>query len=754
MPAMKRQLTQCLQQFIDEGNEATDEEHAISWLRARFSEYARLPMATLRKSVRSVMPSVSAATEPHAESQATAVKEAGTHTKVHSYSDDHTAEPRRKRKRSAASSPSQQVPASEQQLASSASVPQGPGLSSLGGINEQAHVLTEAVLRPLMHPEVYAFVGVNPPRGVLLHGPAGTGKTRLAHAVAYDGWQHANASFFCVSAPELVAGVAGESEQRLRSLFQRASAHAPAIVFIDEIDALAPKRESAQREMERRVVAQLLTSMDSAQPQQQQPDEQTQNSEAGGPDIMTPAKDQHLQSSMPHVSVIAATNRPDGLDPALRRAGRFDREVLVGVPSVQCRVDMLSKCLDDVRLAYSPDIKALARRTPGYVAADLSALVQEAASSAVARAFAELGIDPSNWLHSTASQAREEVGGTDVLHEPQSIDYDHASTGGSTYLSEEALLAAGACVLEEDLEKALASVQPSATREGFATVPDVEWSHVGALEGVREELQRAIAGPINEPERYSRLGLLTACGVLLHGPPGCGKTLVAKAAANEALANFISVRGPEMLNKYVGESEKAVREMFARARAASPAILFFDELDALAPRRGTDSSGAAERVVNQLLTELDGLESRRQVFVIAATNRPDMVDAAMLRPGRLDKLLYIGLPDANARLSILHTMCSNLPLQDDVDLTAVANDTRADGVSGADLSSLIRDAGVSALKAGRDNISQSDVETALETIVPSVSRSASARYERLKSSLRSARSHRPEHVDPDADAAE
>lgn len=298
----------------------------------------------------------------------------------------------------------------------------------------------------------------------------------------------------------------------------------------------------------------------------------------------------------------------------------------------------------------------------------------------------------------------------------------------------------------EDVEGALRSVQPSATREGFATVPEVGWHELGAMDGVREELEAAVSGPINDPAKYERMGLLRACGVLLHGPPGCGKTLVAKATAAGARANFISVKGPEMLNKYVGESERAVRAMFARARAASPCVLFFDELDALAPRRGGSSeAGPAERVVNQLLTELDGLEPRQRVFLLAATNRPDVVDPAILRPGRLDKLVYIGLPGQDSRLSILNALSQRLPLATDVDLKAIAADKRAEGLSGADLGSLLREAGVRAMASNSDVIAMRHLLDALDTCQPSVDAQSAEEYERLRWSIRTARSALPQN---------
>jgi ribosome biogenesis ATPase len=525
-------------------------------------------------------------------------------------------------------------------------------LSDLGGIDASLGAIRENILCPLAHPELYSWLGVEAPRGVLLSGPPGCGKTSLAHAIATE----AGVPFFAIAAPEIVSGMSGESEAKLRSLFASAAAAAPSVIFIDEIDAIAPKRESAQREMERRIVAQLLVCLDDLS-----------SSHAG------------------HVAVLGATNRVDALDSALRRAGRFDREITLGVPDEAARARILEVQARKVRLEGAFDFKRIARLTPGYVGADLAALTKEAAALAVARIFSVLA----------APAGAPPV--ADAVLDPAALASSRDALFERGALSAEEM--SGLAITMSDYEEALPRVQPSAQREGFATVPDVTWDDVGSLADVREELAFAITLPIAHPTRFAALGLGGGMGVLLYGPPGCGKTLLAKATANDARANFISIKGPELLNKYVGESERAVRTVFARARAASPCVLFFDELDSLAPRRGAagDGSAAAERVVNQLLTEMDGLDPRKGVYVVAATNRPDMIDPAMLRPGRLDKLLFVPLPPADGRASILRALTRKTPLAPGVDLAAVAQ--RCDGFSGADLSSLVREASWAALRA-------------------------------------------------------
>ncbi|RAW33743.1 Nuclear valosin-containing protein-like [Phytophthora cactorum] len=614
--------------------------------------------------------------------------------------------------------------------------------SDVGGIQSILQEVRELIEYPLTHPEVYAHLGVEPPRGVLLHGPPGTGKSMLAHAIAGE----CGATFLKISAPEVVSGMSGESEQKLRELFDEAISRAPSIIFIDEIDAITPKRETSARGMEKRIVAQLLTSTDSL----------SLENTGGKPVIL-----------------IGATNRPDALDSALRRAGRFDREICLGIPDEEAREKILRVLARKMTLEGDFDFAALARRTPGYVGADLVSLTKEAAVGAVNRIFTKI---------SAVKQLTAEVDATSVSAETETSDAsDDAMEGGTTQEkaeekttdeTEEAPSAADdlraqvkpfteaqlapLSITMADFEAAIPKVQPSSKREGFATIPDVTWDDIGALNEVRDELSLAVLQPIAHPERFAALGLSMPAGVLLYGPPGCGKTLLAKAIAHESGANFISIKGPELLDKYVGESERSVRQVFQRARASSPCVVFFDELDALAPRRsggaGGDAggNGVSERVVNQLLTEMDGLDGRRNVFVIAATNRPDIIDPAMLRPGRLDKLLYVPLPQASERHQILKTISAKCAMASSVQLEAIAADPRCEGFSGADLSALVREAGITALRetdfskfdAGvtRLGIEHHHFISAFDRVFPSVSRADQRMFDRMKKNLRKSRS--------------
>jgi ribosome biogenesis ATPase len=596
--------------------------------------------------------------------------------------------------------------------------------SDFGGIHAILKEVKELIEYPLTHPEVYAHLGVEPPRGILLHGPPGTGKSMLANAIAGE----SGACFLRVSAPEIVSGMSGESEQKLRELFDEAIANAPSIIFIDEIDAITPKRETSQRGMEKRIVAQLLTSTDSLNLEN-----------TGGKPVL----------------IIGATNRPDALDSALRRAGRFDREICVGIPDQQAREHILQVLSKKMKLSGDFNFKAIARKTPGFVGADLVSLTKEAAVIAVNRIFSSiLEASDTNGTIQKQETIKEEL--EDVTMKMKIDD-----TSDKKQVADEIRSVATfspqqlepLSIRMEDFLAAIPKVQPSSKREGFATIPDVTWADIGALVAVREELVLSILHPIQFPERFEALGLKMPAGVLLYGPPGCGKTLLAKAIANESGANFISIKGPELLDKYVGESERAVRQVFQRARASSPCVVFFDELDALCPRRsgggGSESgNGVSERVVNQLLTEMDGLDARRNVFVIAATNRPDIIDPAMLRPGRLDKLLYVPLPVASDRAQILQTITKNCRLDENVDVVAIANDPRCEGFSGADLSALVREAGVSALREADLSkqtsnftlkIQSSHFDKAFGTVFPSVSRSDQRIFEKMKKNLRKSR---------------
>ncbi|KAF8512477.1 P-loop containing nucleoside triphosphate hydrolase protein [Gautieria morchelliformis] len=615
-------------------------------------------------------------------------------------------------------------------------------LSDLGGVQPCVEKMLELVAMPLSHPEVYLHTGIQPPRGVLLHGPPGCGKTLLANAIAGE----LGFPFISVSAPSIVSGMSGESEKTLRDTFDEAKRAAPCLLFIDEIDAITPKRESAQREMERRIVAQFLTCMDDLSW------EKTDNKP---------------------VIVIGATNRPDSLDAALRRAGRFDHEISMGVPDDAARAQILRVLCAKLRLSGDFDFKAMAKATPGYVGADLAALTGAAGVIAVKRIFQQLSdgtlILPDDPFPAMVSEGdttmevdnlapqnpSDDISVTPTKHVPFASIPDpsiasflraHPTPLTPTQLSP-------LNIIPSDFAAALGQVQPSSTREGFATVPNVTWADIGALHATRMELHMAIVQPIRRPELFQKLGVEAPCGVLLWGPPGCGKTLLAKAVANESRANFISVKGPELLNKYVGESERAVRQVFARARASSPCVIFFDELDALVPRRDDSLSESSARVVNTLLTELDGLDARKAVYVIAATNRPDMIDPAMCRPGRLDKLLYVDLPSAEERAEIVRTLihARSVPLDDDA-LPAVEAivRSRCEGYSGADLAALVREAAVGALRqrigdldAGRElstaqeegtdvRVGVREFELALDNLGPSVSVSQRRRYESLR----------------------
>lgn len=576
----------------------------------------------------------------------------------------------------------------------------------------------------MRHPEVYRHLGVIPPRGVLLHGPPGCGKTLLAHAIAGE----LDLPILKVAATEVVSGVSGESEQKLRELFEQAVSSAPCILFIDEIDAITPKREIASKDMERRIVAQLLTCMD----------------------------DLNNVAATARVLVIGATNRPDSLDPALRRAGRFDREICLGIPDEASRERILQTLCRKLRLPETFHFRHLAHLTPGFVGADLMALCREAAMCAVNRVLMELqGQHKKNpeieALPSEGDQEKrtgaEPTSKTQVLSIQEELQRLLGLLRNQGPLSEEQLK--GLCIELNDFLVALSSVQPSAKREGFATVPNVTWADIGALEDIREELTMAILAPVRNPDQFKALGLVTPAGVLLAGPPGCGKTLLAKAVANESGLNFISVKGPELLNMYVGESERAVRQVFQRAKNSAPCVIFFDEVDALCPRRSARETGASVRVVNQLLTEMDGLETRQQVFIMAATNRPDIIDPAILRPGRLDKTLFVGLPPPADRLAILKTITKNgtkPPLDADVNLEAIAGDLRCDCYTGADLSALVREASICALKQemarqksgsekGELKISQKHFEEAFKKVKSSISKEDRAMYEALQWSL-------------------
>jgi transitional endoplasmic reticulum ATPase len=483
----------------------------------------------------------------------------------------------------------------------------------IGGLKEEIQKVREMIELPLRHPEIFEKLGIEAPKGILLHGPPGTGKTLLAKAVANE----SNAHFISISGPEIMSKFYGESEARLRELFKEAKEKAPSIIFIDEIDSIAPKREEVTGEVERRVVSQLLSLMDGL--------------EARG-----------------KVIVIAATNRPNALDPALRRPGRFDREIEIKVPDKRGRLEILQIHTRNMPLDTNVDQDRVAAVTHGFVGADLEYLCKEAAMKCLRRLLPELNLE-------------EEKLAPEVLNK--------------------------LIVMMSDFENAVKEVMPSAMREVYLESPDIPWTAIGGLEEVKRELQEAVEWPLRYPDLYTKLGHSMPKGLLMHGPSGTGKTLLAKAVATESEANFISVRGPELLSKWVGESERGIREIFRRARQAAPCVVFFDEIDSIAPTRGMGGdSMVTERVVSQLLTELDGIQALSGVVVLAATNRADMIDPALVRPGRFDKIVFVPMPDKAARLKILEIHSKDKPIGPDVELSRVAELT--EGFSGADTSSV------------------------------------------------------------------
>lgn len=512
------------------------------------------------------------------------------------------------------------------------------GYDDIGGCRKQLAQIKEMVELPLRHPQLFKAIGVKPPRGILLYGPPGTGKTLIARAVANE----TGAFFFLINGPEIMSKLAGESESNLRKAFEEAEKNAPAIIFIDELDAIAPKREKTHGEVERRIVSQLLTLMDGLK-------------------------------QRAHVIVMAATNRPNSIDAALRRFGRFDREVDIGIPDTTGRLEILRIHTKNMKLAKDVDLERVAAETHGHVGSDLAALCSEAA----------------------LQQIREKMDLIDL--EDEAIDAEVLNA---------------LAVSQEDFRWALSKSNPSALRETAVEVPNVSWDDVGGLENVKRELQELVQYPVEHPDKFLKFGMTPSKGVLFYGPPGCGKTLLAKAIANECQANFISIKGPELLTMWFGESEANVRDIFDKARAAAPCVLFFDELDSIAKARGGsvgDAGGAADRVINQLLTEMDGMSSKKNVFIIGATNRPDIIDSAILRPGRLDQLIYIPLPDDKSRVAILKANLRKSPVAKDVDVDYLAKVTH--GFSGADLTEIcqracklaIREAIESDIRREREN---------------------------------------------------
>jgi transitional endoplasmic reticulum ATPase len=519
----------------------------------------------------------------------------------------------------------------------------------IGGLKNEVQKVREMIELPLRHPEIFDRIGIEAPKGVLLHGPPGTGKTLLAKAVASE----TNANFYSISGPEIMSKFYGESEERLREIFKEAEENAPSIIFIDEIDSIAPKREEVSGDVEKRVVSQLLTLMDGIQ-------------------------------SRGKLVVIGATNRPNAIDPALRRPGRFDREIDIGIPDEQGRLDILLIHSRGMPLTEDVNLESIAKVTHGFVGADLEALSKEAAMRSLRRILPEINLEQPKIP-------------AEILNKIK--------------------------ITKQDFDEALRDVQPSAMREVLVQRPNVEWEDIGGLQQVKEELAEAIEWPLKHADLFTEANVQPPKGILLYGPPGTGKTMIAKAVAATSEANFISIKGPELISKWVGESEKGVREVFRKARQAAPCVVFFDEIDAIAPRRGgSEGDGhATERVISQMLTELDGLEDLKGVVVIGATNRPDIIDEALLRPGRFDRILEVPAPDKGARKQIFHIHTKKKPLESDVNLDKLVEMT--EGMTGADVAALVNAAAMTAIKehvrqksGSKLRISMKHFETALNKI--------------------------------------
>lgn len=542
----------------------------------------------------------------------------------------------------------------------------------LGGLHNEIQLVREMIELPLKHPELFEKLGIDPPKGILLHGTPGCGKTLLAKAVANE----SGAKFYVINGPEIMSRWYGGSEENLRKIFDEAEKNAPSIIFIDEIDSIAPKREEVKGEVEKRVVSQLLTLLDGLK-------------------------------SRGKIIVIGATNIPNSLDPALRRPGRLDREIEIGVPSKDGRKEVLQIHTRGMPLAKDVDLIKISEITYGYVGADLAALCKEGAMYALRRILPEIG----------------------------SIKEDKP-------LPPEILKKL--IVTASDFQNAMKMVQPSAMREVLMEVPDVKWTDIGGLEQVKQHLKETVEWPLKYPGSFTRLGIKPPKGVLLFGPPGCGKTLMAKAVASESGSNFIYIKAGELISMWVGESEKHIRDVFRRAKQVSPCIIFFDEIDSLAPKRGSDAgSQVTERVVSQLLAEMSGLEELNDVVVIAATNRPDIIDTALLRPGRFDRQLLVPTPDREARLAVLKILTEKMPLIE-VNINDLADST--DGYSGADLEALCREAALHALRKNIDTekVTKLDFKKALEEIKPSVSEDMNKFYESM---LQRKKAERIEQVD-------